>query len=314
MMTLPIGKWVKDFVSHDSRVEITGRGKKDVKVSDQKYRCRKHAISRVSILIAFALVLFPFNGVQQGSSAGLESWQGEAGVDILVTTELGSRLQSARMGENLLIQSNITSNAAERMSFVHVLQIKDPDNTVSFINSTSFDLNSGEVRTTESKWVPESEGDHTIQVFVWQNVESPNTFSFLSTLIQINPESNLQRKCTGTASCFAGTVTRVIDGDTIVVDNMTIRFTLVDTPERGQDGYEEATTFTERLCPEGSEVVADEDDGQRAGSYGRMIAKVYCGPTVINEELLVSQNAIILVEHCIESEFSVDEWAKRYGC
>ena len=44
---------------------------------------------------------------------------------------------------------------------------------------------------------------------------------------------------------------------------MTIRFTLVDTPERGQDGYEEATAFTERLCPEGSEVVVDEDDGQR---------------------------------------------------
>lgn len=198
----------KDLVTHDVGVEITGRGKKGLWTDVQKYCCRKHAITQVSIRIALALILFALLCVQQGSSAALESWQGEAGVDILIATELGFKLQSARMGENLLIQSNITNNAAERMSFVHVLQIKDPDNTVAFIDSTLFDLKSGEVRTTESMWIPENEGDHAIQVFVWQNVESPNTFSFLSTQVRINPESNLQIECTGSASCFGGTVNR----------------------------------------------------------------------------------------------------------
>ena len=304
----------KDLVTRDVCVGMTGSDKTSLSMTVRMYCCDKYEISRSSIRIAFALVLFPLLCAQNDASAALEYWQGDAGVDVLVTNELGFSLQSARLGEDLLIQSNITNNAAERTSFVHVLQIKDRDNTVTFIDSTLFDLKSGERRTAEFMWHSESEGDHAIQVFAWRNVESPITFSFLSTQVRINPASDLQIECTGSASCFRGTVTRVVDGDTIDVNDITIRFTLVDTPERGEDGYEEATTFTARLCPVGSEAFVDEDDGQRSGSYGRMIAKVYCGAMVINEELLVSQNAIILAEHCAESEFSVEGWAKRYGC
>jgi endonuclease YncB( thermonuclease family) len=252
--------------------------------------------------------------VYQGSLATLKSWEGDAGIDLVVTNEFGQQLQSAEIGENLLIRSNITSHAAEELSFVHVVQIKDPSDRVIFINSTAFDLKSGDTQTARAMWHSEIEGDHTIQVFAWQNVESPVTFSFLFAQVRIDPESDLRIECSGSGACFKGIVTKVIDGDTIKVNDITIRLALVDTPERREIGYQEATSYTARLCPEGSEVFVDEDDGQTSGSYGRMIAKVYCGGKVINEGLLVSKNAIILAEFCAESEFSIDEWAKRYGC
>lgn len=143
--------------------------------------------------------------------------------------------------------------------------------------------------------------------------------------VQINTE----QLCSGSAQCFTATVTKIVDGDTLDVDyqNTTrIRLALTNTPERGQDGWAEATAFTKQMCPVGSYVVVDEDDGQIEGSYGRMIAKVTCsgGLTfdaqdgkpglVINSELLEAGHAVISTNFCDESEFAAEAWAEKYGC
>ena len=44
-----------------------------------------------------------------------------------------------------------------------------------------------------------------------------------------------------------GVVDRVIDGDTIVINDTTIRMLGINTPERGERYYEEATEFLENL-------------------------------------------------------------------
>lgn len=116
----------------------------------------------------------------------------------------------------------------------------------------------------------------------------------------------------------AGTVTRIVDGDTIDVDgNLRIRLALVNTPERGEPGYAEATAFTGRVCPVGATAAYDTDDGQRGGSYGRVIAKVWCAgaPDVsLNELLVMNGLAEIDSRFCLNSEFGSEQWAKQYGC
>ena len=47
-------------------------------------------------------------------------------------------------------------------------------------------------------------------------------------------------ECQGQADCFSGIVTEIVDGDTLDVNNVRIRLTLVNTPERGESGYQEA--------------------------------------------------------------------------
>jgi micrococcal nuclease len=59
-----------------------------------------------------------------------------------------------------------------------------------------------------------------------------------------------------------GIVTKVVDGDTLDIDGTRIRLALVDTPERGQPGFDEAREFVESMCL-GKSGELDVDSGQR---------------------------------------------------
>ena len=125
-----------------------------------------------------------------------------------------------------------------------------------------------------------------------------------------NPSPN--PTCKGTAACFTGDVTSIVDGDTFDVGGTRIRLALVNTPEVGQAGYQEAKDFTANFCPAGSAALVDEDDGQTGGSYGRMIALVYCGGKNLNAALLDAGLAVVLTQYCSVSEFASDAWAAPY--
>lgn len=125
------------------------------------------------------------------------------------------------------------------------------------------------------------------------------------------PQSN---DCSGSARCFTGSVTKITDGDTISVDGQSIRFTLVNTPEIGEDGYDEAKNFISSICPVGSSALVDEDDKQTEGSYGRIIAAIYCNGINLNESVLEKGHAEISTFFCSKSEFANEDWAKKYGC
>ena len=123
-----------------------------------------------------------------------------------------------------------------------------------------------------------------------------------------------EKQCTGNARCISGFVTRVIDGDTITVDGQSIRFALVNTPEWGDFDYSQARAYIETICPVGSKVLVDEDDGQTEGSFGRIIAKIYCNELNLNEEILEVGHAVILPQFCPVSEFASESWAQKHGC
>ena len=118
-------------------------------------------------------------------------------------------------------------------------------------------------------------------------------------------------QCRGTASCFTDTVAYIVDGDTLDVGSTRIRLALVNSPEVGQPGSTEAKQFTAQTCPVGSSALVDEDDGQTGGSYGRMIAVVYCGGDNLNAALLTSGNAVLVTYYCSVSEFADEPWT---GC
>jgi endonuclease YncB( thermonuclease family) len=136
-----------------------------------------------------------------------------------------------------------------------------------------------------------------------------------SNVVGINSTLEANKKCQGLADCFEGPVTEVIDGDTLDVNNVRIRLALVNTPEVYETGYFDARTFVMNNCGVGTKALVDEDDGQKGGSFGRMIASVYCGNNTssLNEALLNSSKASILPEFCSNSEFASSDWAKNYG-
>ena len=135
-----------------------------------------------------------------------------------------------------------------------------------------------------------------------------------------NRGSTSTNECQGEADCFRGTVTEIVDGDTIDINNVRIRLALVNTPERGESGYTEAIDFVESVCSVGTAALVDEDDEQKEGSFDRLIGLVYCGDDGINnkkslnELLLNGGYAVIYQDFCNISEFSSASWAQRHGC
>ena len=127
---------------------------------------------------------------------------------------------------------------------------------------------------------------------------------------------NVSNDCLGKADCFTGVVTRVVDGDTVDVNDIRVRLALVNTAERGEAKYTEATEFVKSVCGVGTKALVDEDDGQPNGSYNRMVSLVYCGEdkASLNQQLLQNGYAKILEQYCGVSEFSKQTWVFAYGC
>ena len=121
--------------------------------------------------------------------------------------------------------------------------------------------------------------------------------------------------CQGNARCISGgIVTSVIDGDTIIVNGQSVRFALASAPEISESDGIKAKNFVSTLCPIGSSVTVDEDDGQTDGSYERILAVVHCNGMNLNSELLDSGLGYIDSRFCDTSEFGKSDWAQKYGC
>jgi endonuclease YncB( thermonuclease family) len=129
------------------------------------------------------------------------------------------------------------------------------------------------------------------------------------------PDSEIKpEQCKGSAACFSGKVTAITDGDTIKVDGKAIRLALSSSPELHESGGINAREFTLAFCPPGTIAIVDEDDGQQEGSFGRMIAAVYCRDMLLNAALLDFKHATISERFCSSSEFGNDDWALKNGC
>lgn len=71
------------------------------------------------------------------------------------------------------------------------------------------------------------------------------------------------------------TLVEVIDGDTIDTSAGRVRIVGIDTPERGECGYREATELLERLLPEGATVTLVFAEGQNdTDRHGRLLRHV----------------------------------------
>ena len=218
-------------------------------------------------------------------------------------------------GDSMIVQLNLENPTDDPLSFLYIVQLQDESRTTVFLK-WQIGLLSGSEETAEFGWKQNQSGSYELQTFLWTGFEHPAPLKGITRDTKVIVNDKNIATCTGDAHCFTGIVTKVIDGDTIRVSgDITIRLSLVNSPERGEDGYSEASTFTSENCSVGSRVLVDEDDGQTEGSYGRMIAKVFCSDGMtINEELLRAGHAVILASFCDESEFAREMWAKEFGC
>ena len=100
---------------------------------------------------------------------------------------------------------------------------------------------------------------------------------------------------------ISGLCNKVVDGDTIdVVGVGRVRLVGIDAPERGEEGYEEASNYVKNMCF-GKTVYLDIDNAEPKDRYGRTLAIVYVDGINVNQELLKLAYAKVL--HIPPSEF-----------
>ncbi|WP_458454682.1 thermonuclease family protein [Methanobrevibacter sp.] len=105
----------------------------------------------------------------------------------------------------------------------------------------------------------------------------------------------------------SGICTKVVDGDTIYLDNGDkIRLVGVNTPERGVEGYIVSKNFVQKLCLN-KKVGIDIDDSKHSDRYGRTLGVVIVNGKNVNEMLLKEGLAEIM--YMPPSEFYPFDWA-----
>ena len=120
--------------------------------------------------------------------------------------------------------------------------------------------------------------------------------------------------CSGSSKCFIGTVTKIIDGHSIHVDDQYVRFALSSAPYVKTSAGMDSKNLIETICPIGSQALVDEDDGQPPEGHRRVIGVVYCNDMILNKELLDSTLGYLSDRFCDSSEFASLSWAQRHGC
>lgn len=93
-------------------------------------------------------------------------------------------------------------------------------------------------------------------------------------------------------------VKRVIDGDTFeLCSGDIVRLLCVDTPEKGQPGYEESSNFLASLIG-GREIVLEPSnyEGNNTDKYGRLLRWVYVRNESSETQELVLVNKYLLEE------------------
>jgi micrococcal nuclease len=105
---------------------------------------------------------------------------------------------------------------------------------------------------------------------------------------------------------MSGKCYKVVDGDTIDVEGVgRVRFVGVNTPERGQAGYQTAKDYVTSICL-GKTVGLDIDNAKNKDKYDRTLAVVYVDGVNLNQELLKRGYAEVM--YIPPSEFNPYSW------
>lgn len=122
-------------------------------------------------------------------------------------------------------------------------------------------------------------------------------------VVEIEANKTPEQTLDLTPDAVSGTITRVIDGNTVEIDNMRIRLPLIDVEDSGNSTMPHAALARE-MCPVGTIAHYDVDDGQPVGKYGRTIAMVWCDGISLDRTMVDSGLGWVNTYYCERSEFS----------
>jgi len=74
---------------------------------------------------------------------------------------------TAKVGELKKITFKLKNNAGVEQPFFHIIQVKNPDETVDQLSWVGGELQVDQEIKPQQSWIPENVGEYTVEIFIW---------------------------------------------------------------------------------------------------------------------------------------------------
>lgn len=80
-------------------------------------------------------------------------------------------------GHQVQIAADLTNNQDKEQPFAYIVEISDQTGAVVSLSWLSGSLDSNQMMSPSQSWIPNSSGNYTAEIFVWQSVNNPDALS-----------------------------------------------------------------------------------------------------------------------------------------
>jgi hypothetical protein len=94
-----------------------------------------------------------------------------------ITDGYGKPLHHCIKGESVKIKTNVSNTKDEVVSAYIITQIKDSNNVVQYLSWSTINITPGKTSNINSEWTMKNNGVHTFEIFILDNLGSPNSLS-----------------------------------------------------------------------------------------------------------------------------------------
>lgn len=84
---------------------------------------------------------------------------------------------SIQRGHQVQIVADLTNNQGKEQPFAYIVQITDQTGAVVSLSWISGSLDSNQMMSPSQSWIPNSSGNYTAEIFVWQSINNPDALS-----------------------------------------------------------------------------------------------------------------------------------------
>jgi hypothetical protein len=87
----------------------------------------------------------------------------------VLVDSFGKDVSGVFVGEQILIQSEITNKQSKKQPFVYIVQVKDSEGITASLSWVSAELPPNDSLKVAQSWLPSASGEYSIEIFVWDN-------------------------------------------------------------------------------------------------------------------------------------------------
>jgi Flp pilus assembly protein TadG len=99
---------------------------------------------------------------------------------IVLIDSKGNALSQISIGDQILIQGNLTNKQNKEQPITYIIQIKDTDGNTVFLSWVKAGIQSNQQMNVAVAWTPNTSGDNSMEVFVWESMTNPIPLSAVS--------------------------------------------------------------------------------------------------------------------------------------